>query len=73
MLKFENNKTTIEGSGEQLLLEYAKLTNTLKTAIVSCDDQSDAEDYADYLLFTAFKGGIDAPLPNTKERSAENG
>ena len=66
MLKFEDNKTTVEGSGEQLLLEYAKLTNTLKTIIVSCDDQDDAEDYANYLLFTAFKGGIDAPLPKTK-------
>lgn len=61
MLKFENNRAEMEGRGEELLLEYAKLTNALKVAIVKAERDAD-EEYADYLLFTAFKGGLDAPM-----------
>lgn len=68
MLKFEDNKTTIQGTGEQLLNEYAKLTNSLKSIIMSCDSDDDADTYADYLLFTAFNGGINAPPPTRKKK-----
>ena len=72
MLKFANNKATVEGTGEQLLLEYAKLTNSLKSIIMSCDDEEDAEEYADYLLFIAFKSGLDTPVDNVEELREEN-
>lgn len=66
MIKFENNKATINGSGDELLTEYGKLTNALKSAIVENDDESD-ENFAEYLLFTAFKAGLEAPLHKSKK------
>ena len=67
MLKFEDNRATIAGQGEEILLEFAKLTNALKFLIASHEEGD--EEYADYLLFTAFKGGLDAPEPN-RDRGA---
>ena len=60
MLKVEGKRTTMSGSGEELLLEYAMLTHSLKMALLQHDREKD-EDFAEYLLFTAFKGGLDAP------------
>lgn len=70
MIKFENNKATIEGSGEELMVEFGKLTNALKSAIVANDVEKDAN-FAEYLLFTAFKAGLDAPIKKVGKKDDE--